>query len=109
MAKRRGYHFLYSLALLSLMALAVWWAVFIERAITDQHELRVQLFEIRTTTIARSIGQDENPPQLGVRPESPQFEVISIHDSVPGDFSVVLAPRWKENPPSAPPSDALAR
>ena len=65
MAKRRGYHLLYSLALLSLLALAVWWSVFIERAITNQREFHVQLFEIRTTIIARSLGQDENPPQLG--------------------------------------------
>lgn len=96
MAKRRGYHLLYSLALLSLLALAVWWSVFIERAITNQREFHVQLFEIRTTIIARSLGQDENPPQLGGRPDFPQFEIISTHDSVPGDFSVAAAPRWKD-------------
>ena len=96
MTKRRGYHLLFSLALLSLLALAVWWAVFIERAITNQRELRVQLFELRSTTLARSIGENENPPQLGVLPESPQFEVISIRASVPDDFSVALAPRWRD-------------
>lgn len=95
MGKRSGYHLLFSVALLSLLALAVWWSVFIKRAITNQHDLRVQVFEAKATTIALLMGHDEQTPQQGVLSEFPQFEVISTRDRVQGDLSVVLGPRWK--------------
>lgn len=95
MLRSHGHHVLFTLAVLSVFAMAVWWAVFINRAINEQRSFHLQALRQGLTVLALKIGSDcRRVPISGPLKEDLRFAVTERAGAAPPGDARPLSPCW---------------
>lgn len=89
--KNHGHHILLITSILSLALLVIWWSVFINRSIDNQHSLLNEKLKSDLEFAAFRLNLDkDNIPQKGIFKDDDRFEVVESHG--PGScYSLKLA------------------
>jgi signal transduction histidine kinase len=95
MIRKHGLLALFSMAILSVSAMAVWWAVFINRAINEQHAFHLQALRQGLAVLALKAGSDcRHVPITGPLQEDPRFAVSEQAAAAPASDAIALSPCW---------------
>lgn len=94
--RRRGYHLLFAAALFSLLALVLWWSVFIRESIKLRHDLQYASMQKTATIIALQLGHNwQQEPTVGKLDLDDRLEVVK-EDAKQLEHAVPLAPAWPQ-------------
>jgi len=92
MAQGRGYHILFGLTLLALLALGSWWTVFFMRSVELERLAAMERLRHQAELRAAVLGGSADPPVPGALEQDPLLEVVRQADRRVGDLSVVTMP-----------------
>lgn len=93
--KKRAYHLLFALTIISLATLVTWWSVFIRSSISQQREEKYETLNANLRAFALSAGHNaEKDPLQAAAPEG--IEAAFCLQISPADKFVQLAPYWSK-------------
>jgi signal transduction histidine kinase len=90
----RGYHLLFGVALAALVALAVWWTVYLRHSVDLERKAALnELVHVAVVT-ALMLGHSDSPPLPGTLPDETRLEVVSASQRTDGDLFSPLVPLY---------------
>jgi signal transduction histidine kinase len=92
MGQGRGYHILFGVTLLALLALGSWWTVFFMRSVEMEKLAAMEKLRHRAELAAVRLGGGEALPEAGPLTADLTLEVIRRLDRESGDMSVTTLP-----------------
>ncbi len=94
--KKHGHHIVFSLSIISLASLIIWWSIFIHNSIQQQEFSQYERLELDLKYLSLKLGADkDHRPVLGVLIEDQKYEVIPCGSSEEG-MARRLEPYWPE-------------
>jgi signal transduction histidine kinase len=94
--KKHGHHIVFSLSIISLASLIIWWSIFIHNSIQQQELSQYEKLELDLKYLALKLGSDkDHRPVVGDLIEDRQYEVVPFGSS---EERLVrrLEPHWPE-------------
>ncbi len=86
-----SYQILFALALIALLALAIWWIFFLRRSIDENYRCRADRMELGALSVAVALGNGEAEPSLGPVEGHPGLVIVPLEAS---KDVLPLGPRW---------------
>lgn len=94
--KEHGHHIVFSLSIISLASLIIWWSIFIHNSIQQQEHSQYERLELNLKYLALKLGADkDHRPVEGVLVEDRQYEVVPF-GSAEERLLRRLEPHWPE-------------
>ena len=96
MKRGHGYHIIFGLTLLALVALGAWWTVYIGRSL--EVERRMDLAELRYASLlkALALGRTRSAAAPGELPGEPRLELVPSEECSPADLCAAAEPLHPE-------------
>lgn len=94
--KGYGHHLLFGMSILSLVALLMWWTIFIRTAIQNEKSQQYKILELEVTILCQTVAAEkEFKPDIGICDHDQRFEILKERpDNAP--FVKSLEPRWPD-------------
>ncbi len=86
-----SYQVLFALSLVALIALAIWWILFLRRSIDENARCRAERMELGALAVAVNLGHGETQPPLGPVEGHPALRLVPVKDH---ENALPLAPHW---------------
>ena len=90
----RGYHLLFGVALAALVALGVWWTVFLGHSVDLMKKAAFSELVHVTVVTALMLGYSDSPPLPGPLPWESRLEVVAASQRADGDLFSPLVPLY---------------
>jgi len=90
----RTYHVIFALTLVALIALGMWWTVYIVQSVEFEHQARMSRLRNLVDTAALIAGHSPNPPRLGRVSEAAPIEWVYTADCAADDVSAAALPLY---------------